>query len=151
MITGVHLWAILQGAYWAKYSSIMTMCFQASIWTMSKWPLPLHSICYNIYEPSFFFFLNNYSELLKSGKFYQTCRYGWKLNIDFHYSTLWLGAGITQKITLGLGGPWEQQDWHEDANDGIFVDFWAISGPVSVCFSVPKCFKKHVVLKLVSM
>ena len=26
------------------------------------------------------------------------------------FITLWLGVGITQKITLGLGGPWEQQD-----------------------------------------
>ena len=48
------------------------------------------------------------------------------------------------------GGPWEHQDGHEDANDGILVDFGMISGPVSVRFSGPKCFKKQFILKPVS-
>ena len=30
------------------------------------------------------------------------------------------------------GGPWEQQDGHEVANDRIWADFGVISGPVSV-------------------
>ena len=32
------------------------------------------------------------------------------------------------------GGPWEQQDGHEVANDRIFVDLGMISGLVSVIF-----------------
>ena len=34
------------------------------------------------------------------------------------------------------GRPREEQDGHEVANDGIFVDFGMISGPVSVSFWV---------------
>ena len=37
------------------------------------------------------------------------------------------------------GGPWEQQDGHEFANDRIFVDFGMISGLVYVSFWDSKC------------
>ena len=36
------------------------------------------------------------------------------------------------------GGPWEQQDGHEVANNRILVDLGMISGLVNVCFSAPK-------------
>ena len=39
------------------------------------------------------------------------------------------------------GGPWEQPDGHEVANDMIFVDFRMISGAVYVSFSGSKCIK----------
>ena len=32
------------------------------------------------------------------------------------------------------GGPWEQQDGLDFANDRIFVDFGVISGPVPISF-----------------
>ena len=37
------------------------------------------------------------------------------------------------------GGPWEQQDGHEVANNRILVDFGLISGPVYVGFWSSKC------------
>ena len=49
------------------------------------------------------------------------------------------------------GGPWEQQDGHEVANNRIFVDFGVISGPVYVGFSGPKCFKNRFIFRFVSM
>ena len=39
------------------------------------------------------------------------------------------------------GGPWEQQDGHEVANDRILVDFELIAGLVYVGFLIPKCIK----------
>ena len=48
------------------------------------------------------------------------------------------------------GGPWEQQDGHEVANNRIFVDFGMISGPVYVSFWSSKCVKNRVLFKLVS-
>ena len=39
------------------------------------------------------------------------------------------------------GGPWEQQDGHEVANNRIFVDFGVISGLVYVSFEAT-CLKK---------
>ena len=41
------------------------------------------------------------------------------------------------------GGPWEQQDGHEVANDRILVDFGVISGFLYVGFSDPKFFEKY--------
>ena len=49
------------------------------------------------------------------------------------------------------GGPWEQQDGHEVANNRIFVDFGMISGLVHVGFPGPKCFKKRFTFRFVSM
>ena len=46
------------------------------------------------------------------------------------------------------GGPWEQQDGHEVANNRILVDLGVISGPVYVGFSDPKCLKNHYLLDL---
>ena len=37
------------------------------------------------------------------------------------------------------GGPWEQQDGYEVANDRIFADLGVISGPVSVSFWNSRC------------
>ena len=48
------------------------------------------------------------------------------------------------------GGPWEQQDGHEVANNRIFVDFGVISGPVYVSFWSSKCVKNRFIFKLVS-
>ena len=48
------------------------------------------------------------------------------------------------------GGPWEQQDGHEVANDRIFVDFGVISGSVYVSFSGSKCLKNSFIVRLVS-
>ena len=41
------------------------------------------------------------------------------------------------------GGPWEQQDGHEVANNRIFVDFGMISGPVYVSFWNSKYVKNR--------
>ena len=48
------------------------------------------------------------------------------------------------------GGPWEQQDGHEVANNRIFVDLGVISGPVSCSFWCSKCVKFHFIFRLVS-
>ena len=41
------------------------------------------------------------------------------------------------------GGPWEQQDGHEVANNMILIDSGVISGRVSVVFVWVKFRKKH--------
>ena len=48
------------------------------------------------------------------------------------------------------GGPWEQQDGHEVANNRIFVDLGVISGLVSVSFGGSKCVKNICMFRLVS-
>ena len=48
------------------------------------------------------------------------------------------------------GGPWEQQDGHEVANDRIFVDFGMISGFVYFSFGGSKCVTNHFIVKLIS-
>ena len=39
------------------------------------------------------------------------------------------------------GGPWEQEDGHEVANNRILVDFELISGLVYVSFGTSQCVK----------
>ena len=48
------------------------------------------------------------------------------------------------------GGPWEQQDGHEVANNRIFVDLGVILGLVYVSFWSSKCVKNRFIFKLVS-
>ena len=46
------------------------------------------------------------------------------------------------------GGPWEQQEGHEVANNRIFVDFGLISDLVSFSFWNSKCVKNLLILGL---
>ena len=48
------------------------------------------------------------------------------------------------------GGPWEQQDGPEVANNRIFFDFGMIWGPVYISFWKQKCFETCFLFKLVS-
>ena len=48
------------------------------------------------------------------------------------------------------GGPWEQQDGHEVANDRILVEFGVTSGPVYVSFWDSKCVKNLFIFRLAS-
>ena len=47
------------------------------------------------------------------------------------------------------GGPWEQQDGHEVANDRICVDFGMTLGLVCGSFWEPKCLQIRVVFGFV--
>ena len=48
------------------------------------------------------------------------------------------------------GGPWEQQDGHEVANNRILVDLGVLYGLVYASFGGSKCVKKCFIFKLVS-
>ena len=48
------------------------------------------------------------------------------------------------------GGPWEQQDGREVANNRIFVDLGVISGPVLCQFEGSKMLKNRFIFRLVS-